>query len=118
MTIRPYTIAARAIDFAEELFTGDRARTYGDPLPDFTRIGQVWGALLHTDPIPAQTVAAMLAGLKLVRSQINPDHFDNWVDLIAYGALGADVQARAAAPGDDKPRMATEPPYRPFEEIL
>ena len=94
---RPYATAMGVIDSAFNLFTGDRAATYGDPLPDFTRIGQVWGALLDIDPVPAHTVAAMLAGLKLVRSQISPAHQDNWVDLVAYGALGADVEERSRA---------------------
>lgn len=95
----PYVEATKVLDDAHALMTGQRATTYGDPLPDFTRIGQLWGALLPTDwqpnePLPAHTVAAMLAGLKLVRSQITPEHRDNWVDLVAYGALAADVQAR------------------------
>ena len=119
---RPYATAVGVIDAAFGLFTGDRAAIYGDPLPDFTRIGKVWGALLDVDDIPAHTVAAMLAGLKLVRSQISPQHEDNWVDLVAYGALGADVQERAQTrpvehvedtPAAPVARMATSARVRP-----
>ena len=108
----PYDTALAVVDEATDLFMGDRAATYGDPLPDFTRIGRMWAAILNSEPIAPHTVAAMLAGLKLIRSQINPAHRDNWVDLVAYGALGADVHQRAHTP-EPVARMATQARVQP-----
>lgn len=82
--------ALHVLDEAGRLLSGDRHKIYGDAIHDFRRIGEVWSALLDLAlPIPPHTVAAMLAGLKLVRTQIRPDHLDSWVDATAYGALGA-----------------------------
>lgn len=81
--------AEQALDQAAHLITGDRNQTYGDALHDFRRIGEVWAALLDLPyPIAPHTVAAMMTGLKLVRSQISPDHGDTWVDAAGYAALG------------------------------
>ena len=83
---------ARALDILDDagrLLSTDRNAIYGDALPDFRRIGEVWAALLDLPlPIAPHTVAAMLAGLKLVRTQITPEHRDSWADCSAYAALG------------------------------
>jgi len=82
--------ATEVLTEAGRLLSTDRNAVYGDALHDFRRIGEVWGALLDLPlPIAPHTVAAMLAGMKLVRSQITPEHRDNWVDGAAYAALGA-----------------------------
>ena len=81
--------AVRVLKEAGHLLSYDRNATYGDAVNDFRRIGEVWSALLDMpNPIAPHTVAAMLAGMKLVRSQISPEHRDNWVDGSAYAALG------------------------------
>lgn len=84
--------AERAVDVLKEagnLLSFDRNAVYGDAVHDFRRIGEVWSALLDLPyPLPPHTVGAMLAGMKLVRSQITPEHRDNWVDGAAYNALG------------------------------
>lgn len=84
--------ADRAVNVLNEsghLLSNDRNAVYGDAVHDFRRIGEVWAALLDLPlPIAPHTVAAMLAGMKLVRSQITPEHRDNWVDGAAYAALG------------------------------
>jgi hypothetical protein len=51
----------------------------------------VWGELLGTDPVPADMVALMLAGMKLVRAtgRINRDDL---VDACAYLMLADDVR--------------------------
>lgn len=85
-------LAAEHLQRAERLINGDRHDTYGDAMHDFRRVGQVWQALLDLpEPLPAHTVAAMLAGLKLVRTQITPDHMDSWDDGAAYCGLGAGI---------------------------
>lgn len=96
--------ALRTLDEAGGLLSGARNATYGDALHDFRRIGEVWAALLDSPlPIPPHTVAAMLAGMKLVRSQISPTHRDNWVDGAAYAALGWGV-------GDDGGTISVQTP--------
>lgn len=75
---------------AIRLTSHDRHNVYGDAHHDFERIGRVWAALLDVPHIPAHTVAAMLAGMKLVRTQLaeGTNHRDSWVDAAAYPALG------------------------------
>lgn len=91
--------AVRALDEAAELLSGDRNAIYGDALHDFRRIGEVWAALLDLRlPIAPHTVAAMLAGLKLVRTQITPEHRDSWVDAAAYASLGHGTVVTEEAP--------------------
>ena len=81
--------AVNVLKEAGNLLSFDRNAIYGDAVHDFRRIGEVWASLLDLPlPIAPHTVAAMLAGMKLVRSQITPEHRDNWVDGAAYAALG------------------------------
>ena len=81
--------AVKVLDDSAFLLSEDRQNVYGDALHDFRRIGEVWAALLDLpNPLAPHTVAAMLVGMKTVRSQITPEHRDNWVDAAAYAALG------------------------------
>jgi hypothetical protein len=93
------TKATNVLYDAELLLSSDRHAIYGDALHDFRRIGEVWAALLNLPlPVPAHTVGAMLAGMKLVRSQITPEHRDSWVDAAAYCALGHGCVVTETAP--------------------
>lgn len=84
---------------AENLISGDRAETYGDPVDNFRRIGIIWAAVLgYTSPIPPDMVALMLAGLKMARLSDNLTHEDSWVDLAGYAALGGEVAERIGGP--------------------
>ena len=69
----------------------DRQADYGDASGNLAAIGAVWGELLGTDPVPADMVALMLAGMKLVRAtgRINRDDL---VDACAYLMLADDVR--------------------------
>lgn len=85
----PETKAQGVLDEAGDLLCGPRNMTYGDALHDFRRVGEIWAALLDLPlPIPPHTVAAMMTGLKLVRTQVTPSLRDSWVDAAAYAALG------------------------------
>lgn len=77
---------------ADGLINGDRAAAYGDPGESSERLGKLWGALLGVEVTPAE-VAMCLAALKLSRLAQSPDHFDSWVDLAGYAALGAEVSS-------------------------
>ena len=76
---------------ADHLISKDRADVYGPPRQSFGRIGALWGAMLGTDAIAAETVALMLVQLKVSRIISSPDHEDSWVDLCGYGALGGEL---------------------------
>lgn len=69
---------------ARNLVTGPRQAAYGSPADDFSRTGQIWGALLNREPIPPEMVAVMMAALKLSRLAETPRHLDSRVDGIGY----------------------------------
>lgn len=77
-----------------------RVSVYGDPVDSFTRIAQVWSAILDT-PIAAWQVPLLMAGLKMVRTAETPDYSDNSDDIEGYldifrKIIGSDmVQARS-----------------------
>lgn len=77
------------LEEAAQLIAGDRNEAYGDAYLDFRRIGLAWTALLDLEEtIRPDTVAAMMAALKLVRTQIDPERRDSWADAAGYVALG------------------------------
>ena len=65
-----------------------RQEQYGDALANFEQIGQMWGILLNSDPIPAHKVAQMMIALKLQRINKNPHHEDSWRDIQGYAEHG------------------------------
>lgn len=78
---------------AAVIISGDREAAYGSARDGFTRTGEIWGAILGIDPITAEVVALMLAGLKISRLATNTGHRDSWVDGAGYFALGGDIAA-------------------------
>ena len=98
---------------ASNLISEDRAETYGDPVDNFGRIGVIWGAILGTDPITADKVALMLAGVKMARLADNLTHQDSWVDLAGYAALGGEVAERIDMPRPGQ--FVNVPPSPPAE---
>lgn len=88
---------------ARTTIDGDREDDYGDKVESFTRIGVIWGQLLHLpEPIAPRQVSIMMAGLKLSRLSTSLDHEDSWVDAAGYLAIGAELpfEAEANAPLD------------------
>lgn len=77
-------------DAARMAYTARQA-DYGDAADNLASIGAVWAEVLGMDPIPADTVALMMAGLKLVRAsgRINRDDL---VDASAYLMLADDIR--------------------------
>lgn len=88
------TTRSEILATADGYVNKDRNSSYGGPEDSFTDIGRIWGVLLHRDAIPPETVAAMLAGLKLARLGANPGHEDSWVDLAGYAACGGEIATR------------------------
>lgn len=63
---------------------GERQKQYGNPQPNFARIGRIWGAILNRDAVPAHEVALMMASLKIIRIANDPANEDSWIDLFGY----------------------------------
>jgi hypothetical protein len=78
---------------AGDLINGDRARDYGDAYSMHKRIAAGWSEILGVEVKPHQ-VALCMAWLKVSRLVETPGHKDSYVDLVAYGALAAEIQER------------------------
>jgi hypothetical protein len=67
------------------LLTDNRMKTYGSFWDNHRRIGVMWGELLQLEePIPAETVAVMMALMKISRIANDSTHTDNYIDAVAY----------------------------------
>lgn len=60
-----------------------RREVYGDVVPSFARVAEVWSGIIGHHINPAD-VPLMMIGLKLVRTQITPDYSDNSDDVDGY----------------------------------
>ena len=69
----------------------ERQAEYGDAIPNLTRIGRGWGAILDIDDIPAWQVSLMMDYLKTIRCSINPQHEDSWDDKEGYTSIGREA---------------------------
>lgn len=78
---------------AEALINGSRNDAYGDALENFTNIAAGWSVLLGTTVKPHQ-VALCMAWVKQCRLAHSPQHFDSWVDMAGYAALGGEIAER------------------------
>lgn len=81
---------------AEKLLNEDRQDIYGDPYVNYARIGLIWTALTGL-PIKATDVALMMAGLKIYRASVNPEHKDSFVDALAYIAIAAQASSSSSS---------------------
>lgn len=67
------------------LLTDSRMKTYGSFWNNHRRIGVMWGELLDLEEaVPPETVAVMMALVKISRIANDSTHTDNYVDAIAY----------------------------------
>jgi len=77
-----------AVDILAEascLLTDTRMETYGSFWENHRRIGVMWGELLRLEEsIPAETVAVMMALVKISRIANDSTHTDNYIDAVAY----------------------------------
>ena len=83
---------------AEKCVCGQRDKDYGTPEDSFGLIAELWAKALKpcvpegTDVcIPPETVALMMALLKVARLIKSPEHLDSWVDLAGYAACGGEI---------------------------
>jgi hypothetical protein len=82
---------------AADLINGQRAKEYGDAYEMHRRIAAGWTEILGLNVEPSQ-VALCMVWLKISRLIETPDHLDSFVDLVAYGALGAEIEGRSKDP--------------------
>ena len=85
---------------ADHLISETRAEEYGDAGDVFTRIADLWSAVFAEEFTAADVAVAMIL-VKLARVADNPRHFDSWVDIAGYAALGAEVAGVRTADGGD-----------------
>lgn len=101
----------KILDEANEIIAGPRQESYGDAHDSHTRIGVLWGALLHSykpgQPVAPEMVALMMAALKMSRASGQMDHHDSWVDMAAYSGLGGEFAEKSA------PEKVAEEPIDP-----
>lgn len=71
-----------SVDRVDAMIT-ERAGQWGDAAQTHARIGDVWSGILGIN-VSARQVALCMAGLKLVRAEINPTNEDSYVDGHAY----------------------------------
>lgn len=69
----------------------ERQKDWGNPVDTHRRIARVWSGILNYH-ITAHQVALMMAGLKLVRADLNPGDADSYVDARAYVRIAADFR--------------------------
>lgn len=72
-----------------------RAADHGDFVVVHERIARLWSAYLGLD-VRADQVAAMMALLKLARSEVSPENDDHVVDLAGYVAIYGALQKSEA----------------------
>lgn len=81
---------------AADLMDGERAKDYGDAHEMHRRIASGWSEILGVKVEPHE-VALCMAWLKIARLVESPGHEDSYVDLVAYGALAGEIQAKDSA---------------------
>lgn len=81
---------------ASDLMDGERAKDYGDALEMHRRIAAGWSEILGVNVKPHEAALCM-AWLKIARLVETPDHEDSYIDLVAYGSLAGEIQAKDSA---------------------
>lgn len=71
---------------AEKVYKA-RTKTYGDAVGNLDRIGQMWGIILDTEPIPANKVAACFVAVKTIREVRGKHKEDNLIDIACYAEI-------------------------------
>lgn len=97
------------LDMAKEIVTKDRQATHGNAEDNFSTISEMWEAYIRSACIAGDyydlcispnDVAIMMILLKIARTASNPEHLDNWLDMVGYAACGGEI-ATGCYPEDD-----------------
>jgi hypothetical protein len=86
-----------ALDAGGQCVLSDRNKSYGNPEDNFKNTADIWnvhlrgrGLLAPGKELDTRDVAALMVGLKLARLVTSPEKLDTWIDIIGYGACGAE----------------------------
>lgn len=97
------TMRNRVLNAAKEIINGDRAEAYGDAHTNFTAIAHLWTTYISrrgmVGEFRAEDVALMMTLVKIARLAGQPTHWDSWLDIAGYAALGAEVTDMGYAGG-------------------
>ena len=101
------TSAKQILQQAAELVGGDRERTHGTKLRNFTNIAKLWQTFLEIRrdprlPLNAEDIAAMNVLQKLARTQTGEYNPDDWADICGYGGCGGEVASVLNSPAVPK----------------
>ena len=87
------TTRAEILDAAKKIVTGEREKQYGSPEDNFAVIAEFWTTCIG-HPISSETVAIMMALLKIARSRSGNYKADSFVDGVGYLSLAAEIAGR------------------------
>lgn len=87
------------LDKARACVCQDRSREYGESEDGFKLVAASWEPVIRAScvspgadvSVGPETVALLMALLKVARAAQNPGHLDNWVDLSGYAACGGEI---------------------------
>lgn len=83
------------LEQAASLIRGDRARKHGDATELHRQVAELWTAYLRLSntliSIGPQQVLVMMALLKIARTCNGEFNRDDYVDLLGYAALAAEI---------------------------
>lgn len=86
------------LDAAAKCVCGQPEEDYGAPEDSFGLIAELWTPVIRECVPPGadvcvlpETVALMMALLKVARIAANPNHMDSWGDLAGYAACGGEI---------------------------
>lgn len=88
------------LQHAKSCVCGDREKNYGSPEDSFSRIADFWTAYIRgrkdifDDGFAPKDVAAMMALMKIARTEGENDKPDNWIDLAGYAACGGEIATK------------------------
>ena len=90
------------LDKAKSCVCHDRNGAYGEPEDGFKLIAALWEPVIRESCVSTgadvsvlpETVALLMALLKIARAAANPGHLDNWVDLAGYAACGGEIACK------------------------
>lgn len=90
--VEPLSIAQEA----EKIISGARREAYGPVTESFEVVARLWTPILGTEEVTPQQVAACMTALKMARQLTGAHQRDNFVDMVGYSLLWAQIEAEEA----------------------
>lgn len=90
--VEPLSIAQEA----EKIISGARREAYGPVTESFEVVARLWAPILGAGEVTPQQVAACMTALKMARQLTGAHQRDNFVDMVGYSLLWAQIEAEGA----------------------